>query len=530
MRRCPEVLLAMAVSITPACAADIWLAGVDPFVRHAMDPSSPSDYMALFASGAPWAKASRHVKVFKTSTQWLEQAPDADLRQMIRNLKSRGIALAVEALMIPHPSLDSPGTGVEGFSDNPSGMQYAAQRVQALGGTLDYVAMHEPLWFGHHYAGPNGPQWPIERLVQELNSNVRIIRNIFPQAQIGDVEPIATDVAGWADQIAAFAQVFQAVTGTSLSFVHADVAWRNPTGFLGPLRDFTDKMRALGIKVGYIYNGDARDVSDQAWADRAAERFGALELQAVDTPDHAVLQTWMPHPTHMLPDSRSDTMTGMVNRYAKTAVTLSLTRGTPVTGRLQTVLGGAAVSGATVTITALGDGSPTGKLVTRTLTGTVPAQAVDAVPIVRINTEGVTNGAADVIVGPVTLAQSNQTTKRRFKARRYTVTAPQKVSTNADPVPVTPGTEFRFTVPMRTPYASTGTGYVGVVFQDRHGDEISRAVIPFQAAAIWRRNVETDSTGSYSVIPPVYTQRTLLVLLADYAGDACHRPVSLFPQ
>jgi hypothetical protein len=542
MKLCAAAILSMSilsvtstrsVALGPAAngGADIWLAGVDPFVRRAMDPNSPSDYMALFTETAPWSNAAGQIKVFKTSTQWLEQGTDADLRQMFQDLKRRGIALAVEGLMIPHPTPDSPGTGVEGFSDNPSGMLAAAQRVHELGGKLDYIAMDEPLWFGHHYAGTNAPHWSIATLVQELKGNVQAVRAIFPQVAIGDIEPIATNVPGWSDQIVQFANAFAQMTGRPFAFFHADIGWNNETGFLSPLQDITGKMRGLGIKIGYIYDGSGDAPTDKYWTDLATTRFSALEMQAANTPDHAVLQTWMLRPTHMLPETENGTMTALINAYARTAVALSLTPGTAgaaVTGRLAAVLSGEGVSGVPVTITALDNGPPTRKMITHMVTGTVPANAVAAVPVLRMNTECACDGPADVTVGPMTFRQKNNTATARFSARRYTVTPTQSVSVNAKPFRISAGATFLVSVPMRATYAAQGSGYVGVVFQDNNGAEIARIKIPFTPGTIWTRTAITDAGGSFVLARP-YPQPDA-VYEAHFSGDSSHRPTSFLPQ
>ena len=325
---------------------------------------------------------------------------------------------------------------MEGFSDNPSGMLAAAQRVQKLGGTLDYIAMDEPLWFGHHYAGTNVPQWSIATLVQELNQNVQSVRAIFPRVAIGDIEPVATNVPGWSDQILQFAKAFAQMTGRPLAFFHADIGWNNETGFLSPLQDITGKMRGLGIKVGYIYNGNGDAPTDKDWTDLATARFSALEMQAANTPDQAVLQTWTLRPTHMLPETKNGTMTALVSAYARTAVVLSLipgAAGAAVTGRLTEVVSGKGVSGVPVTITALYNGPPTRKLITHTVTGAVPANAVTAVPVLRMNTECACDGPTDVTVGTMTFRQKNNKAAARFSVRRYAVTPAQSVSVNAKP-------------------------------------------------------------------------------------------------
>jgi hypothetical protein len=364
-------------------------------------------------------------------------------------------------------------------------------------------------------------------MVDQVRQNVQAIRSVFPNVLIGDIEPVAIDVPGWADQIVQFAQRYAQVTGRNLDFFHADINWNDQTEYLAPLQEITAKMRGLGIKVGYIYNGDGTAITDTAWTDLAAARFTALELDPANIPDHAVLQTWMLRPAHMLPETNNGTMTFLVNRYTRLPVTLALTAiGNPITGRLLSVLDGSGVGGATVRVTALDNGLPTARLLARSLSGTVPAQAVTAVPVLRINTEGAGPGPADITIGTVSVEQAKETVARRFTQARYVVTRDQAVSTNASPFPVVGGTSFTFSVKIRTPYSSQNNGYVGIVFQDANQNEISRAKILFQAATVWSKNGLTDNSGILRVVPPISSHRAIVYRL-DFAGDPRCRPVSL---
>lgn len=94
-------------------ADEVWLSGVDPYVRwHSMHETN--DYMRLFDDESDWAHAVKSVNFFKTSTQYLAQASDGDLETIIEGLRKRGIKFAMEGLMIPlHAAC---GLGVESYS------------------------------------------------------------------------------------------------------------------------------------------------------------------------------------------------------------------------------------------------------------------------------------------------------------------------------------------------------------------------------------------------------------------------------
>jgi hypothetical protein len=301
-----------------ATANEVWLAGLDPFVRQVIQPGATSDYTKLFVPTAPWQQAATSLKVFKTSTQWVTYAPDNVLSAMFSDLKRRGIGLAIEALATPQTS--SCGAGVEGYS-SPGSMAIMAQRVKNLGGDLKYIAMDEPLWFGHHYQGPNACQSAISNLATSLAVNVNAIRAVFPNVMVGDIEPLSlATVPDWLDELATFATAFQSATGTPLDFLHADVQWSNNSP--SELQQFTTRMHAAGIKVGFIYNGDPTDQTDLAWTEHAEARFTSIERSLVA--DQTILQTWMLRPTNMLPETQAGTMTNLVDRYLAMQTKLSM--------------------------------------------------------------------------------------------------------------------------------------------------------------------------------------------------------------
>lgn len=80
--------------------------------------------------------------MFKTTTQYLTNAPETELRRMIRDLRRRHIALGFEALMLPQAG--KCGSGVEGNYD-PGAIAEAAAQVKRAGGELQYAAMDDPL-------------------------------------------------------------------------------------------------------------------------------------------------------------------------------------------------------------------------------------------------------------------------------------------------------------------------------------------------------------------------------------------------
>jgi hypothetical protein len=336
---------------SPVGAADIWLAGIDPFIRHVMAPESSSDYPDLFHEHAPWPQAAKEVAVFKTTTQNLTNAPEAELRRMIQDLRRRHIALGFEALMLPQG--DKCGSGVEGYS-YPGAIAEAAGRVKRLGGILRYAAMDDPLWFAHQANGPNTCHSSIEEAARQIAVNVRALRGIFPAIRIGDIEPVANPGAppDWIDEILQFAAAYRAASGSPLDFVHADVSWGG--GWSTALPMLARRLHADGVRFGIIYNGDEQDDQDIAWTTHAEQRFTEVEGELGLEPDTAVLQTWMRYPQRMLPESTAGTMTNLVIRYSRPISHITLQRSAGhLTGTL-TGADGKPVGAARIAVSAAG--------------------------------------------------------------------------------------------------------------------------------------------------------------------------------
>jgi hypothetical protein len=307
MRKLLLVFALGSVLAPSAHAVEIWLTGVQP--QPGQPINQPYDNLAMFQPNAPWQGASQSIRVFKTTTQWLLTAPDDSLVTMFSDLDRRGIALGVEALMMSQ--ITACGFGVEGYS-SPGTVKQVADRVKRLGGNLQYVAMDEPLTFGHLATGPNTCQSSISDLAAALAINVAAIRADFPAAKIGDIELLDANTP--LDQIIQFAAAYQSATGTPLDFLHIDINWAAPS-WVTSLRQLVVLLHNSKIKVGFIYNGGGLANSDVAWTQQAEQYFATIEADPTMIPDDAIFQTWMSYPTHVMPETQAGTMTYLVRRY-----------------------------------------------------------------------------------------------------------------------------------------------------------------------------------------------------------------------
>ena len=182
-----------------------------------------------------------------------------------------------------------------------------ARRIQRLGGDLAYVAMDEPLYWGHAFTGARSCQFSMEETAREVAAGVAQIRAVFPQVQIGDTEPIGSGVPGWAQEIGQWMQAYRAATGTPLAFMHADIQWRE--NWQAVLPQVKRVVHAQGVPFGVIMDGNGD--SDEEWTDTALQRYRMLQSNPATDPDQIVVQSWEEHPSQMMPETRPGTSSNL---------------------------------------------------------------------------------------------------------------------------------------------------------------------------------------------------------------------------
>ena len=317
------VLLPTWNALAQARGPEIWLSGIPPGVRQKMFQESDSDYFDLFKPEAAWSKSAQHVTVFMINGGLLLRQSDDEAKAVFSDLKRRHIALAIE-MGLATARQDSSGhqacgVNVEGMT-TPNATRVIVERIKKDGGELRYVAMDEPLWYGHHFNGANACHFSLSELAATIAPNVAVLRELFPSVEIGDVEPIgeASNVpADWTDEIAQWIHVYQQVVGQKLNFFHADVAWTSPwQQQLGSVKRIAHER---GLSFGVIYDGGGtgKQESDALWAQEAVQRFHAVEGNAATVPDDAVFQSWVRWPHNMLPETEPGTMTNLVLQYVQ---------------------------------------------------------------------------------------------------------------------------------------------------------------------------------------------------------------------
>jgi hypothetical protein len=287
----------------------IWFAPMDPFFRPAIHGGGSADFMQLFQPGSAWPRAASYVHVFKLYPQFLRKASDTDLRTVIEGLAQRRIALAIEIGLL-RPS-DACGRGIEGHDNDQLEI---ALRIKKLGGSVQYVAADEPVWFGHGFDGPKGCRAAIKALAKNAAMTAREFRSVFPAAKFVDIEPISNfKNADWIEEVEKFHSAFQEDYGEPFSALHIDIDWQQ--AWQSRASAITAYSRRIGQSLGVIYNGDPNDEPSEAWLAKARQHYTAYEALVGGSPHDAIFQSWVPRPTAVLPETSPGAFTNIILKY-----------------------------------------------------------------------------------------------------------------------------------------------------------------------------------------------------------------------
>ena len=193
-------------------------AGQLPKIWFAMGAisSSPGHHsweLLLYQPDPIWPPYMEHVTVVGILTQALLKIPDAELTKVAARLKQKHMALGIEMLAQADNDPTGCGGGVEGYYA-PFMVAALAAKLKRTGAELSYIAMDEPLWFGHYYKEKNACRSLIDIVAERVAKNLHEYLKVFPNAVIGDIEPFPsiTDQPSWQEDFRHWIEAFHAKT------------------------------------------------------------------------------------------------------------------------------------------------------------------------------------------------------------------------------------------------------------------------------------------------------------------------------
>jgi hypothetical protein len=543
------ILLALLLGIVPATlsyAQQIWFGPRIPF----RSIKGEADWNTMFEPDADWANTLAHINVFILGDGYITDTPDATLVAQFRFFRDHDIKVAL-AIQSVGKTPACPGAS-EGYNTPLEGAS-ATAKLKRLGLPLDYIRLDEPVWFGHYDSDRGACQYPAKDLARQVFLVVNEYLKNFPNAAIGEVEPVPvmTSKPDWQAQYQAWRREFEAISGRRIAFLHIEVHTRDPA-WAGQLQDISRVSRALGEPFGVIYNSSGPDSSDRDWISHTTELFDDVESRLGIIPDHAVLQTWEARPSHVFPPTSDSTLSHLILEYLlpRTRIAIAQERERRVSGQvLDTSEGNRPIATAHVTVETTGlDGAQS--LPLRSFSGTVPPTARSALMGIRVNTECNCADTNDVLIGAFTyketdggtasaevdfpgIAQLDRQVRPGITVRRERRNGEPAVhivtdrtspySYNSARFSVTPNARFVFTVPVGGPPGKGLSGYVTLIWFDADGHGISRIMLRAPAEYKQVASLVTGPDGRFSLPRPVADNGTPAPLRFELAGSATYR-------
>lgn len=278
-----------------------------------------SDFTTLFSGTASWPSTVAHTAVFGFYAGWVADIDTATLTSAVNFLSAQHIPIELEA-----PSLQataSCGTGVEGYV--PYGQSITTftngylQRLKALGADVRYIKVDEPYFFGSIAASSAAScAWPVAQVAQYVAQYVTLVHATYPNAEVGDVEPVITTGYGTdpVTAISSWHDAFATAMGAPFPFYIADMDFSN-TGWAALAVQMQQAIHARGEQFGIIYIGDPTDTSDAMWSGKTVTRFQTFANTSGSAPDFVFFQSWDPYPQYCLPETDPTTFSGVVKAY-----------------------------------------------------------------------------------------------------------------------------------------------------------------------------------------------------------------------
>ncbi len=316
----------------------LWLTAYD---NPAATLGSDNGFNGLFSPASNWDDVSSDLsgfKIIQNDIYNLSIPQLATLTEEITNLGSGNVPFMLEAS--PLPENGHVGYGIEGFNGSFGGLfwnlaqavQYAAQVLQVTVRPLAYVAMDEPLFFGHdsteidNLVADDGqfgaaPQWSISQVAQAAALSLNQARVYDPTVQFGDIEPVPYVTS---QEVSSWVSAFQQASGTNLAFFQADVVWTSG-GWQSSLESISAVLSGQNIPLNIIIDGDGNGLTNVQWTDEGLNNLIAIYQDPNITYSSLNVESWNSSPAYILDQNLSDKTDGTLANLASDAALMNTT-------------------------------------------------------------------------------------------------------------------------------------------------------------------------------------------------------------
>ena len=243
------------------------------------------------------------VTVFKMYEAMLT-LPDSTLQPFFSYLSAHHISLAIEGLGLVAGS-GQPGYGAEGFAGSSSDLSSLLTKLKADGGDLGYIAFDQPYTSGVLDTGLS-----MSTAASEVASAASQVKAIFPNAKIGDIEPVGASSSQTA-QLQSWFNAYASASGSPFDFFEEDVSgWYS--GWQNTVASVTAMARARGMTVNDIVEGNGVAATDQAWSTQADSMAMQILSDPRLRPDALVVQSWQANPGETMDPTQAGTLASVL--------------------------------------------------------------------------------------------------------------------------------------------------------------------------------------------------------------------------
>ena len=295
---------------TPAPRTEVWM--MPPGANQA------TALRELFTHPAEWAETRKNITVLGCTATHLKNFTDDELRVWLPMIEQWGLRLGLEVGAVKEWGI----IGQKTFEAERKQLD----RVKALGGKIDAVAMDEPLCCVRQHM-----KKPDIYAVQETANFIALVRQHFPEVRVGDIEPYPflqrEELLSFLDALQA---ELKARNVRGLDFFRLDVDWNHFTignriypGNWPDVKKLEVACRQRKIPFSLVYwAADHARMDKLHLADDSTWYVGVMrqgyDYAFVDgKPDEYVIESWLNTPARTLPETADWTFTRSVRDFTQ---------------------------------------------------------------------------------------------------------------------------------------------------------------------------------------------------------------------